>query len=155
METASREAGSEVEVAFALALGVRRRRGVPLVGESAGVEGVGRGVCEKVFVARRVEVDVESCWTRWGMERVGTRSGMRGLDYSRRPGASGEGRRQLEGIDFPRFQKPGIRPKGSGQVEVCRGVKGLSEDGVEVERELLDLLGKDLGAYGERTCTIM
>ena len=61
------------------------------------------------------------------MEKVGTRSGMRGLDCSRRSRASGESRRQLEGIDFLRFQKSGIRPKRSGQVDVRRGVKGLGD----------------------------
>ena len=76
------------------------------------------------------------------MERVGTRSGMRGLDYSQRPRASGEGRRQLEGIDFL-HQKSGIHPKGSGHVDVCRGVKGLGDDGVNAERGLLGLLGKE------------
>jgi len=38
LATTSREAGSEVELAFAFESGVGRRRGVPLVGESAGVE---------------------------------------------------------------------------------------------------------------------
>ena len=77
------------------------------------------------------------------MERVGTWSGMRGLDCSQRPRASGEDRRQLEVIDFLRFQKSGIRPKGNGHVDVRRGVKGLGDDGVEAERGLLDLLGKE------------
>ena len=40
LATASREVGSEVELAFGFALGVGRRRGVPLIGESAGVEGL-------------------------------------------------------------------------------------------------------------------
>ena len=78
---------------------------------------------------------------------------MCGLDCKRRPGSSGERRRQLEGIDFLRFQKPGIRLKGCGRVDIRRGVNGPGDDGVETESVSLDLLGKDLGAYRERTCT--
>ena len=61
LATASREAESEVEPAFAFAVGVGRRRAVPLVGESPGVErrepDCGRGVREEELVARSVEVD--------------------------------------------------------------------------------------------------
>jgi len=46
------------------------------------------------------------------------------------------------GIESLCFQKPGIRPKGSGQADVRRGVKG-GDNGVEAERELLNLLGKE------------
>ena len=41
------------------------------------------------------------------------------------------------------FQKPGIGPKGSRQVDVRRGVKGPGDNGVEAEIELLNLLGKE------------
>jgi hypothetical protein len=64
LAAASREAESEVELAFALELGVERWHAVPLVGEPPGVErhGLdwGREVCEEVLVARSVEVDAES-----------------------------------------------------------------------------------------------
>ena len=40
LATASRKAGSGVELAFALASGVGRWRGVPLVGKSTRVEGL-------------------------------------------------------------------------------------------------------------------
>jgi len=41
LATTSREARSEVELAFAFESGVGRQRGFPLVGESAGVEMLG------------------------------------------------------------------------------------------------------------------
>jgi len=57
--TTSREAGSEVELGFAFESGVGRQRGVPLVGESAGVEGLQAEAREEEPLARRVEVDTE------------------------------------------------------------------------------------------------
>jgi len=39
------------------------------------------------------------------------------------------------------FRKTGDRPKGTGQVDVRQGAKGLGDDRTEAERELLDLLG--------------
>ena len=63
LATGSREAVSEVEPAFALALCVGRRGAVPLVGESPRVEhrklDSGGGVCEEELVVRSVEVDAE------------------------------------------------------------------------------------------------
>ena len=43
--------------------------------------------------------------------------------------------------DFLRFQRTGHRPKGSGQVDVRRGAKGLGDGRMEADRGLLDLLG--------------
>ena len=61
--TASRGAESEVELVLAFALGVGRRRAVPLVGESPGVErrGLdwGREARDEALAARSVEVDAE------------------------------------------------------------------------------------------------
>jgi len=51
--------GSKVELAFALASSVGWRREVPLVGESAGVEGLQAEAREEELLARRVEVDTE------------------------------------------------------------------------------------------------
>jgi len=60
---ASREAESEVELAFAFALGVGKWCTIPLVRESPGVErrelDRGRGVREEELVARSVQVDAE------------------------------------------------------------------------------------------------
>jgi len=98
LATASREPRSEVELAFVFALGMGRRRAVLLVGVSSGVGrcelDCGRGVREDEIVARSVRtLRRGGCWTRWGMERVGTRTGMWGLDCSRRRGVSGGGRK--------------------------------------------------------------
>jgi len=91
------------ELGFAFAVCVGRRRAVPLVGESPGVErrklDYGRRVREEELVARSVDVDEERVLlARWGTERVGTRSEMRALNCSRRRGASGGSHPRLEGI---------------------------------------------------------
>ena len=97
----------------------------------------GRGVCKEELVARSIEVDAERAgygegrdteWDAW----VGLLAETKGIRLS-----------PARGDRLSAFSEVGVRPKGNGHVDVRRGVKGLGDDGVNVERGLLDLLGKE------------
>jgi len=101
-------AGSrEAEPAFAFALGVARRRAVPLVGDSLGVGrrelDCGRGVREEELVARSVEVDAERKLLNplgFGEGRGSERDAWVGLFAQTGRGASEGGLGRLEEICY-------------------------------------------------------